>query len=320
MIGPRFPTRSGPSPADLNQRAQVSQGQLALPRSLRGLAPQGDGHSESSFARGARFHLFPVRGGAVLALLALWLIASALAAYALTFPQLTGRVVDEAGILDQATRTALERKLADFETKTTGQLVVVTVKSLQGTSIEDYGYQLGRHWGIGQKEKNSGTLLIVAPNERKVRIEVGYGLEGNLTDAVSRLIIENSIVPRFRAGDFAGGITRGVDDIIQAATVDPEEWKQRARQRPDDQPGAVDIIVFVLFLIVVLMIMRSVSQRGGGDPRAAAARRGRYGGPIVVPVPAPWGSGWGRSDWSGSSGGFSGGGGSFGGGGASGSW
>ena len=147
----------------------------------------------------------------------------------------TGRVVDEAGILDQAAKTALESKLAEFETKTTGQLVVVTLKSLQGTSIEDYGYQLGRHWGIGQKEKNSGALLIVVPSERKVRIEVGYGLEGQLTDAVSKLIIENAIVPRFRAGDFAGGINRGVDDIMQAL-ADPDEWRQRAKQRPDSQP------------------------------------------------------------------------------------
>ena len=152
-------------------------------------------------------------------------VASALA---LTFPALTGRVVDDAGILDPATKAALEQKLADFETKTTGQLVVVTLKSLQGTSIEDYGYQLGRYWQIGQKDKNTGALLIIAPNERKVRIEVGYGFEDTLTDAVSRLIIENAIVPRLRVNDFAGGINRGVDDIIQAVSVDSEEWKARA--------------------------------------------------------------------------------------------
>jgi uncharacterized protein len=164
------------------------------------------------------------------AICGLLLCALAVATYALTFPELTGRVVDEAGILDPSTKAALERKLAEFETKTTGQLVVVTVKSLQGTSIEDYGYQLGRHWQIGQKEKNTGALLIVAPNERKVRIEVGYGLEGTLTDAVSKLIIENSILPRFRVNDFAGGIGRGVDDIIQAASVDTDEWKARAKK------------------------------------------------------------------------------------------
>jgi uncharacterized protein len=240
-------------------------------------------------------------------------VASIGAANALTFPQLTGRVVDDAGVLDQSARAGLEQKLADFEAKTTGQLVVVTLKSLQGTSVEDYGYQLGRHWGIGQKEKNNGALLIIAPNERKARIEVGYGLEGQLTDAVSRLIIENSILPRFRAGDVAGGVSRGVDDIIQAVTVDPEEWKARAKQRPDQQPPAVDLVVLVLFFIVIFMIMRSIRQSSG------IGRRGRS---IFMPAPFPWGGGSSSSgsSWSGSSGGFSGGGGSFGGGGASGSW
>jgi len=248
------------------------------------------------------------------------------AASALTFPELTGRVVDDAGILDPATKAALERKLADFETKTTGQLVVVTLKSLQGTSIEDYGYQLGRHWGIGQKEKNTGALLIVAPNERKVRIEVGYGFEGTLTDAVSRLIIENSILPRFRVNDFAGGITRGVDDTIQAVSVDSEEWKSRARQRPDDEPDLADVLTLLFFLVIFIIIVSSIARRGReqmrADPRGGARRRG---GPIIVPVPGPWG---GSGSWwdsgggfsGGGGGGFSGGGGSFGGGGASGSW
>ncbi|MEA2971003.1 MAG: uncharacterized protein QOE78_4264, partial [Alphaproteobacteria bacterium] len=134
---------------------------------------------------------------AVTTLLALLLLVPALA---LDFPVLTGRVVDDAGILDAGTRAALTQKLDEFEAKTSDQLVVVTLKSLQGTSVEDFGVQLGRHWQIGQKGKNNGVLLIVAPNERKVRIEVGYGLEGALTDAVSRLIIENAITPRFRAG------------------------------------------------------------------------------------------------------------------------
>src|SRR5262245_64907271 len=202
----------------------------------------------------------------------LLLAALILAAHALTFPQLTGRVIDEAGILDPAARAALDSKLADFETRTTGQLVVVTLKSLQGTSIEDYGYQLGRHWGIGQKEKNSGALLIIAPNERKVRIEVGYGLEGTLTDAISKLIIENSILPRFKAGDFTGGISRGVDDIIQVLSGDAEDWKQRAKQRPDSQSGALDIVIFILGWIVLIMIIRSVMRRsylsGPGDRKS----------------------------------------------------
>src|SRR3974377_1916124 len=181
-------------------------------------------------------------------LLTLLLFPVAYEALSLTFPEFTGRVVDNAGVLDPATKASLERKLAEFETKTTGQLVVVTLKSLQDVSIEDYGYQLGRHWGIGQKDKNTGALLIVAPNERKVRIEVGYGFEGTLTDAVSRLIIENSILPRFRVNDFAGGITRGVDDTIQAVSVDSEEWKAGARQRPEDEPDLADVLTLLFFV------------------------------------------------------------------------
>ena len=258
------------------------------------------------------------RRGAILGLL---LSVVAFAAYALTFPELTGRVVDDAGILDPATKAALERKLAEFETKTTGQLVVVTLKSLQGTSIEDYGYQLGRHWQIGQKEKNTGALLIVAPNERKVRIEVGYGFEGTLTDAVSKLIIENSVIPRLRANDFAGGIGRGVDDIIQAVSVDSEEWKARAKRRPDDEPSLLDVLALLFFLFVFFMVVRGVARQDRGYAQTGAGPRRGSRGPIFIPIPGSWGSS--GSSWSGGfpgGGGFSGGGGSFGGGGASGSW
>src|SRR5262249_19281607 len=225
------------------------------------------------------------------------LVLSLSALAALTFPQLTGRVVDDAGILNAATKADLDRKLADFETKTTGQLVVVTLKSLQGTSIEDYGYQLGRHWGIGQKGKNSGALLVVAPNERKVRIEVGYGLEGTLTDAISKLIIENSIIPRLRANDFAGGIGRGVDDIIQAVSVDSEEWKARAKQRPDDEPGLLDVLALLFFLFIFFMVVRSVASRGRGYAQTDAGPRRGARGPIFIPIPGSWGSS--GSSWSG---------------------
>jgi uncharacterized protein len=234
-----------------------------------------------------------------------------LPALALDLPALSGRVVDDANILDPAARTALTDKLAALEAKTTDQLVVVTLKSLQGTSIEDFGVQLGRRWQIGQKDKNNGVLLIVVPSERQVRIEVGYGLEGTLTDAVSRLIIENGILPRFRANDFPGGITRGVDDIISVLTGDAEEWKQRAAQRPDtvssspstqsDSVWPVVIIVLIVVGVIILCFMWAgvfcevVFQ-------------------ILSAVASASGSG--RS----SSGGFSGGGGSFGGGGASGRW
>jgi uncharacterized protein len=250
-----------------------------------------------------------LRAGLALALL-LFLSLTVVPAVALVLPTLSGRVVDDANILDPPTRAALDQKLADLEAKTTDQLVVVTLKSLQGTSIEDFGVQLGRAWRIGQRDKNNGVLLIVAPSERKVRIEVGYGLEGTLTDAVSKLIIENAIIPRFRANDVPGGVTRGVDDIISVLTGDAEEWKQRAAKRPDPPLPWGTILILALAMFAVVFAM-SVGAMPNGRRRRSASRWGRWGSD-------PW--------WTGSSGGFSGGGGfgggggSFGGGGASGSW
>ncbi len=179
-------------------------------------------------------------------------------AAALDFPTLSGRVVDEANILDAAARGALTQKLADLEARSSDQLVVVILRSLQGTSIEDFGYQLGRRWQIGQKGKNNGVLLIVAPAERKVRIEVGYGLEGTLTDAIGKFIVENAIVPRFRANDFPGGIARGVDDIVQVLTGGGEEFKRRAAGGRRGSQNAVPHVVVtgvsnpvVAFLLMV---------------------------------------------------------------------
>src|SRR5215469_14630157 len=112
-----------------------------------------------------------------------------------TFPALTGRVVDDANILSDNTKSQLTQMLAQEEKQTTNQIVVVTLKSLQGYEIADYGYQLGRAWGIGQKKKDNGALIIVAPSEHKARIEVGYGLEGTLTDAASKVIIDRYMLP-----------------------------------------------------------------------------------------------------------------------------
>ncbi|HVT56276.1 MAG TPA: TPM domain-containing protein, partial [Xanthobacteraceae bacterium] len=146
---------------------------------------------------------------------ALLLLAPAAHAQDYDFPQLTGRVVDEANILDAATEIDIDTKLEKLEKKTSTQFVVVTLTSLRGRTIEEYGYRLGRHWGIGQKGTNNGVLLVVAPNERKVRIEVGYGLEGTLTDAITSVIIQNTILPRFRANDYQGGIRAGADAILE---------------------------------------------------------------------------------------------------------
>ena len=134
-----------------------------------------------------------------------------------------------------ATRNAIEPKLADLEAKSGIQLVVATVASLEGQEIEPYANELFRTWKLGEKTKNNGVLLLVAPNERRVRIEVGYGLEGTLTDALSKVIIANAIAPRFKTGDFGGGISRGVDDIITVLTTDASEWQQRPSLRLDSQ-------------------------------------------------------------------------------------
>jgi uncharacterized protein len=226
-------------------------------------------------------------------------------------------VVDEANVLDSAQRAAMTDKLAALEAKTTDQLVVVTLKSLQGTSIEDFGVQLGRHWQIGQKDKNNGVLLIVAPSERKVRIELGYGLEGTLTDALSNVIIRTAIIPRFKANDFAGGIGRGVDGIIDVLTGDDAEWKARAEQRPDAAPDWGGLLTWILVIALILFIFWTI--RGASSATPPSRRSRGTSGPWIIPG-GSWASGSGGFGGGFSGGGFSGGGGSFGGGGSSGSW
>jgi uncharacterized protein len=246
----------------------------------------------------------------------LFALCVATVAVALTFPPLSGRIVDQANIISRETREALEPKLAELEQKSGIQLVVATVNTLEGQEIEPYANELFRFWKLGEKTKNNGVLLLVAPKERRVRIEVGYGLEGTLTDALSAVIITNAITPRFKTGDFSGGITRGVDDIITVLTTDASEWQKRPSLRLD-RPQAerpmnwIGIVAFVLFFIALMvsptfrtMLLASMVTRGG---------RG-YGG-------GSYGGGYGGGFGGGSGGGgFSGGGGSSGGGGASGRW
>jgi uncharacterized protein len=243
-------------------------------------------------------------------------------ACALDFPPLTGRVVDQAGVIPESARETLETKLKDLEDKSGIQLVVATVKSLQGGDIETYANELFRAWKLGEAKKNNGVLLLVAPTERKVRIEVGYGLEGTLTDALSQVIIASAIVPRFKANDYSGGIERGVDGIISVLTTDAEEWHAKTRVRSEDQQGLFDVLFPLLLFLVVVFIFRYMVGNAGGTSGTLARRNGRT---VLIPYGgSTWGpsSGWGGgSSWGGSSGGgFSGGGGSSGGGGASGSW
>jgi uncharacterized protein len=244
----------------------------------------------------------------------------AVSALALTFPPLTGRVVDQANIIPAETRSAITAKSEELESKSGIQLVVATVNSLEGGDVETYANQLFRFWKLGEAQKNNGVLLLVAPNERRVRIEVGYGLEGTLTDALSKVIIANAITPRFKAGDFGDGITRGVDDIITVLTTDASEWEKRPSLRLDhgQQIGDINqqfiaaaLVLFVILMLVwpgfralVFNILLALASGSGSG-------RGHSGG------------GYSGGGWSGggsSGGGFSGGGGSSGGGGASGSW
>ena len=172
------------------------------------------------------------------------------AAFAAELPALTGRVVDNAGMIDPATEAALVQKLAAFEKKSSDQIVVATIASLDGEAIEPYANRLFRAWGLGQAGEDNGILLLVAKNDRKMRIEVGYGLEGTLTDLHSKLIIENTMVPAFRAGDFSGGISRAVDDIDHGAGGQCRRARSARRAQPADAVCNLTDLVVVLFIIV----------------------------------------------------------------------
>jgi len=238
-------------------------------------------------------------------------------------------VVDAAKLLSPEQVAQLTQLSAQVEQASTRQLVVATIPDLQGYPIEDYGYRLGRAWKIGQKDANNGIILIVAPNERKVRIEVGYGLEPIMTDALSSVIINDTILPKFKAGDMAGGIMDGAAAIAEQMKLPLEAAEQRAKQtvgqtqtRHRDNGNPLAVIFWVIVIVVIIVPMAFGRARGrryrGGLGEAIlwgsalnSLTRGGSGG-------SSWSSG---GDWGGGGGGgFSGGGGSFGGGGASGSW
>ena len=281
---------------------------------------------------------------AVLALLFLFPVA---ARAELTFPKLTGLVTDAANIIPADQKAALEQKLQALQQQTGRQLVVATIPDLQGDDIADYGYQLGRSWGVGLKGNNNGAILIVAPNERKVRVEVGYGLEPVLTDAFSSVVIQQAIIPRFKQGDMVGGISAGVDALAQQLSLPDDEAKAKLAEavKQYDQShkarqsgGHIPVGAIIWIVIVGVVILSHVARSAG------RARRYRSGGggsdwPIWLWAASEamrdsghhsgWGGGssWGGGGDSGGGGGgwmgggfTGGGGGSFGGGGASGSW
>ena len=250
----------------------------------------------------------------LLFLAALFVAPAALSA-APTFPALDGRVVDQANILTPQDRAGLTTKLEALEANTSRQLVVVTVPSLQGLEIEDYGYQLGRAWGIGEKKRDTGVLLLVAPNERRVRIEVGYGLESVLTDALSNAILQARVLPKFRSGDQAGGVLSGADALIEQLSLPDDQARARTATAASPKATSSSPAPLVLVGLLVLWVVFGLIGTIGG-------RKGHRGDMWLLPLMLLAG-GMGRGGMGGgmgSGGGFSGGGGAFGGGGASGRW
>lgn len=256
--------------------------------------------------------------GLALAFAAQLLLAPAALA-APKFPPPNGtHVVDEAGVLSPETEARLNDELTGLQQRTQHQVVVATVSSLQGLEIEDYGYQLGRAWGIGREKEDDGVILLVAPSDRKLRIEVGYGLEPVLTDALSNVIINQVIVPKFKAGDIDGGVVAGAEAIVKQLDLPDDQAKAVAAKAKTDATSrdGPPPLAFLILLFVFLVVFSSLRGR---------RRRGGLGGAL------PWiilgsmsggrdrGGGWGGGGFGGG-GGFSGGGGSFGGGGSSGSW
>jgi uncharacterized protein len=223
-------------------------------------------------------------------------------------------VVDAANVLPAELEQRLTGELEGLERATKHQVVVATVPSLQGYAIEEFANRLYRHWALGSDEEDDGALLLVAPSERKVRIEVGYGLEGVITDAVASTIIQSLILPRFRAGDLAGGIEAGARGIIDMLLPEdgssPPAW---TRPQPAAEPSGVHPLAGLVMFLLIIGITAFMQR----DRRGRRFRRG-YGYPPIIIGSGGFGRGDGFGD--GGGGGFSGGGGSSGGGGASGSW
>ena len=268
------------------------------------------------------------------------------AASAQTLPKFTGFVVDAANVIPPDQEAALTKRLDDLQKSSGNQLVVATVPSLDGYPIEDYGNRLIRSWGVGLKDANNGAILLVAPNDRKVRIEVGYGLEPVLTDAFSSVVINQQILPRFKAGDIPGGIVAGTNAVAdQLALPDAEARAKvtaaaaeydKTHRRSGSGGGGVPIGLIFFGIVLAAIVIPMLSRRAGGRRYTDGGSGGGSGAlPIVlwsIADAMTRGGGGGGGGWSGGGGGDDsgggwggggfggGGGGSGGGGGASGSW
>ncbi len=257
-------------------------------------------------------------------------------AVAQTFPPLTGRVVDQANLLSTTQELELAAKSEALEKQTGSQFVVATVNSLEDQEIADYAYRLGRDWQIGDEQRDDGVILLVAPNERKVWIATGYGAEGVLPDILAGRITRDTILPRFRDGDMAGGIMAGADAVFQQLSLSPDQARaqiDQAQQESQAQGDSFNFVPLVFWGMMIVFVLMSMGRRAGRGRRYRSQRGG------ISPWVVLWGlnelgraSSGGRGGWGGGGfggfgggggggfGGFSGGGGSFGGGGAGGSW
>jgi uncharacterized protein len=288
----------------------------------------------------------------LLALLLCW-AASALALVAV--PPLSGRVVDQTGTLSSGDIASLTQTLKDLETRKGSQIAVLIVPTTDGEAIEPFSLRVAEAWKIGRKKIDDGALLVIAKNDRRLRIEVGYGLEGALTDATTKRIIDEDITPKFKAGDFAGGVAAGIDKMVRIVNgeklpePEPPHWQDSQSFDPSDLFNPFLIIPAVLFggllrglmgrllgsaaagaltamiawfmigsvlaAVIVGVVASLFVLISDGFTSAGPGRRGSPGG-WAGGSGGSWSSGGSSSD----SGSFSGGGGSFGGGGASGSW
>jgi uncharacterized protein len=258
-------------------------------------------------------------------LIILMILLTSLSLWALKVPKLDGPVVDEAGLLSNREEQALEEMILNLERSTSAQVAVLTIAGLKGEALESYSIQVADEWKLGQADRDNGALLLVALEERKVRIEVGYGLEGSLTDMKSGYIIREIILPRFKAGNYAGGIEEGVramtgvisgaSDISEAELAKYQKSTTTSQSRSSS--GGISFNFLFFFLI---LIFSSLGRRGRG--RGGLFRALFWGSVLSNSTRGRGGFGGSSSGFSsgGGGGGFSGGGGGFGGGGASGGW
>ncbi|MBI1846440.1 MAG: TPM domain-containing protein [Candidatus Rokubacteria bacterium] len=233
-------------------------------------------------------------------------------------PAPTGAVNDYAGLLTAAERARLEAVLQERNRATGAQVAIAIFPSLEGESLEDFSNRLARQWRVGQQGLDNGVVLTVFVADRKARLEVGYGAEGSVTDAVTSDILRNVLAPRFREGQYARGLQDAVAAVFQHIEATPPD--KRARPRASRGPNVPVVGFFVLLGVIVLILFRDARSNVSTARRNVyTARGGGWYTPIIVP---PVGGGWGGGGSSGGDpgGGFSGGGGDFGGGGASGSW